>query len=138
MTANWIRKLERDEEGRQILEQERLIIEVTEAIATLLQEQEVSRSELARRIGTSPAFVTKLLRGNNNFTLRTLSDVFFALDHSVHLALGEIGDDVARCHNRATKPLHIDSSAWGQTRATWAQRGRDPHLIAPHGEDIAA
>jgi len=86
----WIDRLKQDEEGRRLLEQERLIVEVTEAMASLLKEREVSRSELARRIGTSPAFVTKLLRGDNNFTLRTLSDVFFALGHSVHFSLGDL------------------------------------------------
>jgi len=32
----------------------------------------VSRSELARRLGVSPAYVTKVLRGNVNFTLDSM------------------------------------------------------------------
>ncbi len=138
MTANWKDKLRQDDEGRRLLEQERLIIEVTEAIATLLEEQDVSRSELARRIGKSPAFVTKLLRGDNNFTLRTLSDVFTALEKSAHLALGEVGDDVAACRTRAPKPLRLDSSDWVRRRGTWAGRARSPRLITRDGEDVAA
>lgn len=138
MTANWMDMLRQDEQGRRILEQERLIVEVAEAIATLLQEQDVSRSELARRIGKSPAYVTKLLRGDNNFTLRTLSDVFAALKKSAHLALGEVGDDVAACQTRATKPLRLDSSDWVRSRGAWAGRARSPHLITRDGEDVAA
>jgi len=137
MTANWMDKLRQDDHGRRLLEQERLIIEVTEAIATLLQEQEVSRSELARRIGKTPAFVTKLLRGQNNFTLRTLSDVLFALDRSAHLSLGDVGDDVAACRTRAPKPLRLAGPNWGRSRGTWAGRGRPP-IDSRDGEGAAA
>lgn len=138
MTANWIDVLRQDEQGRRILEQERLIIEVTEAIATLLQEREVSRSELARRIGKSPAFVTKMLRGHNNFTLRTLSDILFALDRSAHLALGEVGDDVSACRTQAPNPLRLAGSNWGRSRGTWEGRAQSPRFNSRDGEDVAA
>lgn len=138
MTANWIKKLERDEEGRRILEQERLILEVTEAIATLLQEQEVSRSELARRIGKSPAYVTKLLRGDNNFTLRTLSDVFFAFERAAHLSLGEVGDGTVLCAGPAPKPLRLDTAAWGRTRGVWTGREQRLAPAARDAEGMAA
>lgn len=138
MTANWIKKLEQDDEGRRILEQERLILEVTEAIATLLQEQEVSRAELARRIGKSPAFVTKLLRGDNNFTLRTLSDVFFAMERAAHLSIGDIGDGAILCAGPAPKPLRLDSTAWGRQRGVWAEREQHLAPVPRDGEGIAA
>lgn len=138
MTANWIENLEQDEQGRRILEQERLILEVTEAIATLLEEQNVSRSELARRIGKSPAFVSKLLRGDNNFTLRTLSDVFFAVDRAAHLSLGDVGDGARMCAGPAPTPLRIDSAGWGRPRGAWAIPGRQPLPAPREGEEIAA
>lgn len=99
-------------------------MQATEAIAALLQEQDMSRAELARRIGKSPAFVTKLLRGDNNFTLRTLSDVFFALNRSAHLSLGSIGEDISLCATKPSKPLALDASGWGAPRARWAERPR--------------
>ncbi len=138
MTANWIKKLEHDREGRRILEQERLILEVTEAIATLLADQKVSRSELASRIGTSPAFVTKLLRGDNNFTLRTLSDVFFAMDRAAHLSIGDIGGSAVLCAGPAPKPLRLDSTAWGRTRGAWAEGAHRPSPVSRDSEGIAA
>lgn len=139
MTANWIDRLKQDEEGRRLLEQERLIVEVTEAMASLLKEREVSRSELARRIGTSPAFVTKLLRGDNNFTLRTLSDVFFALGHSAHFSLGDVGEDVTVCPTRVATPLRLNKSTWQQSRGEWPSR-KAPTIqrFARDEEDIAA
>lgn len=138
MTASWIRRLEADEEGRRILEQERLILEVTEAIATLLQDRGVSRSELARRIGKSPAFVTKLLRGDNNFTLRTLSDVFFALDRAAHLSLGDIGEGVVPCVGPAPKPLRFNSDGWERPRHHWAGLARQFAADSRDGGGFAA
>ena len=110
MTAKWIERLQESDDGRRLIEQERLIMEATEAIATLLEEQNVSRADLARRIGTSSAFVTKLLRGDNNFTLRTLSDVFFALNRSAHLSLCDVGDDIAVGTTKQSAPLRLKSA----------------------------
>jgi len=92
--TNWIDRLKEDDEGQRILEQERVILEITEAIAVLMKEEEVTRSELARRIGKSPAYITKILRGSNNFTLRTISDIFFALGRSAHISLAPLGDQI--------------------------------------------
>jgi len=137
MTAKWIERLRESEEGRRLIEQERLIMQATEAIAALLEEQGVSRAELARRIGKSSAFVTKLLRGNNNFTLRTLSDVFFALNRSAHLSLGEVGDDISLCRIKPSQPLRVDASEWSAPpRGQWAKR---PRLTrAGQNEEVAA
>lgn len=44
----------------------------TESVSQLLEAQHLSRAELARRMGTSTAYVTKMLRGDVNFTLRTM------------------------------------------------------------------
>jgi transcriptional regulator with XRE-family HTH domain len=88
----WQEALSSSDEGRKLIEQERLLLEATEAISRVMDAQGVSRAELARKLQRTPAFVTKLLQGDNNFTLRTLSDVFFELGRSVHLELGQIGD----------------------------------------------
>ena len=56
------------------------ILEFTEDMVNRMEEQGVSRSELARRIGTSPSYVTKILRGSTNFTLDTMVKVARALD----------------------------------------------------------
>lgn len=50
-----------------------------------MEEQKVSRAELARRLGTSRAYVTKLLGGNANFTLHTMTKVAMALGATVHV-----------------------------------------------------
>ena len=52
-----------------------------------MQKQGVSRSQLAERLGTSRAYVTKLLDGQENMTLKTIVRVANALDLKVDLKL---------------------------------------------------
>jgi transcriptional regulator with XRE-family HTH domain len=54
-----------------------------------MEEQKVSRAELARRLGTSRAYVTKLLGGNANFTLQTMTKVAMALEATVHVHVAD-------------------------------------------------
>ncbi len=61
------------------------ISEFGEDVCRLMDEQGVSRAELARRLGTSRAYVTKLLGGNANFTLQTMAKVAMALGAAVHV-----------------------------------------------------
>jgi transcriptional regulator with XRE-family HTH domain len=61
------------------------ISEFTEDLSRLMKEQGVNRAELARRMGTSRAYVTKMLGGNANFTLLTMVKLAMALDGAVHI-----------------------------------------------------
>ncbi len=60
----------------------------TEELLELMEKQDVSRSELARRLGVAPARVTSLMTGANNFTMETMVKIARALDAGiqVHLA----------------------------------------------------
>jgi ribosome-binding protein aMBF1 (putative translation factor) len=51
---------------------EAAVLEFTEELVARMEEQGVSRADLARKIGCSPAYVTKILRGGTNFTLETM------------------------------------------------------------------
>jgi len=41
--------------------------------------QELSRADLAKKLGTSPAYVTKAMRGDVNFTLETMTRLALAV-----------------------------------------------------------
>jgi ribosome-binding protein aMBF1 (putative translation factor) len=56
------------------------IIGFTEDVWAAMESKGLSRAELARRLGTSQAYVTKVLRGNVNFTLRSMARLAMALD----------------------------------------------------------
>jgi transcriptional regulator with XRE-family HTH domain len=66
-----------------IYEQERLLVEATELISSVMETTGTKRGELALRLGKSKAYVTQILRGNQNLTLRTLADVCWALNHRI-------------------------------------------------------
>ncbi len=51
---------------------ESVILDFTEDLVARMDALGISRSALARRLGASPAYVTKILRGNANFTLDSL------------------------------------------------------------------
>jgi plasmid maintenance system antidote protein VapI len=65
------------------------ITEFIEDVWRLMEEQKVSRAELARRLGTSRAYVTKLLGGNANFTLQTMTKVAMALGSTIHVHVAD-------------------------------------------------
>lgn len=72
-------------------ERTRLIADVISAIEWALEEQRLSRSELARAMSVSPGRVTQILSGNENPTLSTLASVAIAVNgrFRVHLEMGE-------------------------------------------------
>ena len=69
----------RGERYEQLLRQERLVLDVTEQLAEALESGRVTQAELARRMGRTPGFVSQLLGGGRNLTLRTIVDIAAAL-----------------------------------------------------------
>ena len=66
-------------ENRRLLRREELILEVTEALVEQLEKEGITRSQLAARLGRSKGFVSQVLAGRRNLTLRTIADVADAL-----------------------------------------------------------
>ena len=62
-----------------LVRQEELILDVTERLTRVLDDAGVTRTELARRLGRTPGYVSQILGGGRNLTLRTVADVATAL-----------------------------------------------------------
>lgn len=77
---------ESDERTR-LLAQERLITEVTEALWEAMQRADVSKSELASRLGKTKGYVSQLFSGSRNMTLRTLAEIAEVLDCTVSIGI---------------------------------------------------
>jgi len=54
---------------------EKVILDFTEQVVLFMEKQEMSRADLAKRLGVSKAFVTKLLNGNPNLTIKTMVNI---------------------------------------------------------------
>jgi transcriptional regulator with XRE-family HTH domain len=72
-------------EFRKLLAVETLVLQASELIATLMAERKMSKADLARLLNKSRAWVTQLLSGRANITVRTLAEVVHALESEVVL-----------------------------------------------------
>ena len=79
-----------DPKRRRVYERESLAFEAAELISGLMEQREVSKTELAERIGASKSHVTQLLSGSRNMTMHTLADLAFALGHKVEIGAHEL------------------------------------------------
>lgn len=52
-----------------------------------MAERKISRAELARRLSVAPSFVTKLLRGNYNFSLEMMTKLSRAVGTELRVHL---------------------------------------------------
>ncbi len=58
---------------------EELVYNVTEDLLVLLEDMEVSKKELASRLGKSKSYISQVLSGARNMTLGSLSDICYVL-----------------------------------------------------------
>ena len=72
-----------DPENMRLYQQERVILETSDLISDLLDQTGITKADLAERLGRSKSYVTQLLNGRANMTLRTISDVMWALDSNL-------------------------------------------------------
>lgn len=66
------------------------ILGFTANVVRAMEEGDVSRTDLASRLGTTQGFVTKLLSGNANMTLRTMVRIARALDAELHVHVAPV------------------------------------------------
>lgn len=68
---------------------ERAVLDFTSALWQVMQRRRVSQSELSRRLGKNPAFVSRILNGASNVTIKTIVEMAHALDARVHIDIIE-------------------------------------------------
>jgi len=84
-TQRWVQEeLERAKESFEF-RLETLMIELGESISLLMKQRQVTRTELARRLGVSKAYITKVLNGKPNLTLESLLKLSDALEGELKL-----------------------------------------------------
>lgn len=65
---------------------EKILIQLGEDICRLMRDQQISRAEVAERLGVSRAYVTRVLNGNPNLTIKTLLKLSDALGHELAIS----------------------------------------------------
>ncbi len=74
--------------------QEDLRIKVADALNDEMKRQAVTKADLARRLGTSPAYITKILGGRQNLSLDSLAKVAFHLGLSWEPVLAPLNFEI--------------------------------------------
>lgn len=75
----------KDGEFARTMAQENLIMGVTETVCKILKEDQLTRSKFAHIMGKTRGYVSQLLNGRRNITLRVLSDIAYRLGYNVNI-----------------------------------------------------
>ncbi len=115
-------KLTKSENGMRLYQQERAILEITETLCRLMHEQGFTRTKLAHRLGKTKGYITQLLDGRTNMTIRTISDAFVAIGHALHFQEGPLDRTVSQ------SPCFTFRAGWNATESAW----RPGVVVVPH------
>src|SRR4051812_25358411 len=66
---------------------ERTSLRFTEELTRWMEQQGLSRKDLAEKIGSSQAYITKILKGNVNFTLASMVKLTRALGAELRIEI---------------------------------------------------
>jgi len=89
--------------NRRLLQEEELILDVTEALSEVLERESVSRTALAQKLGKTKGFVSQILAGGRNLTLRTIADITDALGYRIRIVFSKETESKQKTP-RAQKP----------------------------------
>lgn len=116
--AQWYQELARSFEQDPKYWVECLKLAFSEDVGRLMEKRGMNQSDLARRLDTSRAYVTRLFRGNFNPTVETLVKVAMALDARVALHLHPHMSDTAWLDvPRPESTTTSDVRAWADRHA---------------------
>lgn len=68
---------------------ERVKLEFVRAISRVMRNHDISSSELAQKIDTSNAYISKALRGDTNFTIDSMVKLAHAVGGQLHIHIAD-------------------------------------------------
>jgi len=86
MGTNWLKSKIESFVADDDYQKEKNKVLIAEKISQRLFELGISKIEFAKLLGTSPAYITKLLSGTSNFTLNTMYDISKVLDLNLEIS----------------------------------------------------
>ncbi len=57
------------------------IMDVTESICEILENEEIDRKDLANKMNKTKGYISQLLNGDRNMTLATLAEILYSLNY---------------------------------------------------------
>ena len=107
-----------------IYQQEAAKLEFAVQLHARMLDAEMSRADLAAAIEHSPAYITKVLRGDNNPTIETMVELVHALGGRLHF---KMADHDQRVRWRGVVDGGSNARAAGTEVRAWANRPQDGH-----------
>jgi transcriptional regulator with XRE-family HTH domain len=110
------------------------ILAFTEQVDERVKALDLSRTDFASKLNTSPAYITKLMSGGTNFTLESMVKIAEALDSELKVELlpkysQEIWIEVA---NRLNPISNTESQVWSLARQrNQTEFMEDPDFVGP-------
>jgi len=68
-----------------------LVTSFTDALGRIMKQSGITAAELARKLNVSPPYVSKALRGGENFSVETMVKLASAVDAAVHIHVAKKG-----------------------------------------------
>lgn len=102
---------------------EKTLLELNERICSIMEEKHISRSELADKLKTSKAYITKILNGKPNLTIESLEKIALALGVEVKVDLVLIDEK----KTEDARPLIIGNTK----RASWLGEFKVVEFVKP-------
>lgn len=106
---SWLeKKVDLWQDNAEFLTEEK-ILEFTECVVLEMERRQINRAQLAEALGKSKPFVTKLLKGDANMTVKTMVAIAQALGCSLHIGLFPKGFTVKSFSVKDNfKPIQVD------------------------------
>jgi plasmid maintenance system antidote protein VapI len=107
-------------------------VEFAVAMERIMQQAGLNKSALAVRLGTSPAYITKVLRGDANLTINSMVKLARAAGGSLHIHVAKEHSevrwfDVVKTRQAGSEPAHA-----AETKAEiWANLKKMGHGSNP-------
>ena len=118
-TAKWMKEnLDRYKDTFEF-KLEEVILDITEEVCRAMEEKGIGRAELAEKMGVSRAFISKLLNGTPNLTIKTLMKIAIVLDREMSVRMPPAGFKIPHLYISVEgyKPVTGDEVSWKFAKA---------------------
>jgi len=120
--------LKYDSEEMKFYLEEKVILDITELIAELMEKRNIKKTTLAEKLQKSKGYITQLLDGRANMTLRTVANVLWALDSDLVVRTRSHGFEIGVVKEEEYISS-CEASPWPQPTIrllSTSQKGKEP------------
>lgn len=101
---------------------QKALVEFSVELSRLMDKRGFTKKIFAEKIGSSQAYVTKVFRGNANFTIETMVKLARALDGNISLHITPKEDENPNWYRaidgKLKQPTYLPASNWGDRVAS--------------------